>query len=145
LLSGNDRHGHGGESVADTYANAYAHGNAYPDTYAYAYAHRNAYPDTYAYAYAITYADSKPYAHADANALHGQMYTDAEAASDSSAASHGASQSHATRSDSSYVHSHACCALDRATACVLPAWLLNPSSPDEKDGRSQSRSDFRAL
>jgi len=137
----------------DAYANA--HGDAYANAHgdAYANAHGDAYANTYAHAYTITDADTYAISHADSNAtthahadaLHGQMYTDAEAASDSSAASHGASQSHATRSDSSYVHSHACCALDRATACVLPAWLLNPSPPDEKDGRSESRSDFRAL
>ena len=123
----------------DAYANA--HGDAYANTYAHAYTITDA--DTYA----ISHADSNATTHAHADALHGQMYTDAEAASDSTAASHGASQSHATRSDSSYVqsHSHAFCPLDRATACVLPAWLLNPSPPDEKDGRSESRSDFRAL
>ena len=126
---------------ADAYPNAHADGDAHPNTYAHAY------PITDAHAYPITDADT--YANTDAqchtDTVHGKMFADAEAASDSSAASHGAGQSHATRSDSSYVHSHACCALDRATACVLPAWLLNPSPPDEKDGSSESRSDFRAL
>jgi len=128
------------------FPNANSIANAHGDAYANAYADGDAHPNTYAHAYPITHADT--YANTDAQChcnTNRKSIADTEAASDSSAAFHGASQSHATRSDSSYFHSHAFCALDRATACVLPAWLLNPSPPDEKDGRSESRSDFRAL
>jgi hypothetical protein len=51
-------------------------------------------PNTYAHAYAITYADgdahadSHTYAHGHTDAVHWKMFTDAEAGSDSGAASH---------------------------------------------------------
>jgi hypothetical protein len=169
LLLRNDRHGHGGESIAYTNADTHAHiytdtssisypdrnayANIYTHTYAHIYTHtssisypdRNAYADsrghtypyshtnryTHANSHGHTYADtnSHPYAHshtdtngypyahshtdtnghpyahshADTNghtdAVHRKMFTNAEAGSDSGAASH------ATASDSWHVHS----------------------------------------
>ena len=114
----NDRHDHGGECVADSYADShtYADGHADFHTYADIHADIHTYTDGYAYAdghtcgdshtYAdghtcgdgYTYADSNTDANGHTDAVHGKMFTDAEAGSDSSAASH------ATRSDSCHVH-----------------------------------------
>jgi hypothetical protein len=117
LLLRNDRHGHGGESIAYTNADTHAHiytdtsSISYPDRNAYANIYTHAYPDIYADAYTNVYADvhansnGHPYAHshADTNghtdAVHRKMFTNAEAGSDSGAASH------ATASDSWHVHS----------------------------------------
>jgi len=118
----NDRHDHGGECVADSYADShtYADGHADFHTYADSYADSHTYTDGYAhghtyadsYAHGHTYADCNSYAdghthahgHTNANgntdAVHGKMCTDAEAGSESRAASH------ATRGDSWHVHSH---------------------------------------
>lgn len=127
LLSRNDRYGHGCESVAntngdthahtcadgDTYAHIYTDASSisYPDSNAYAHIYARAYPDIYADAYANVhadvyangninaYADSVAYTNAYGDAMHGKVYADAEAGSDSGAASH------ATASDSCHVHS----------------------------------------
>jgi hypothetical protein len=117
LLFRNDRDGHGGKSIAYTNADAHAHTNAYGDTYTHIYTDASpvGYPNSHAYANGHgnrhTYANGHSYgdghAYADgftdgysyADALHGKMYADAEAGSDSGAASH------ATASDSCDVHS----------------------------------------
>src|SRR5215472_4865569 len=72
LLFRNDRHGHGGKSIAytnadgDAYANIYTHAypNSYPDAYANVYANFNAYANVYANfnAYANGIADTNAYA-----------------------------------------------------------------------------------
>jgi hypothetical protein len=111
----NDRHGHGGERIAYTNADAHAHiytdtsSISYPDSNAYAHIYTRAYPDIYADAYANVYADvyangninpyanSIPHTNAYAHAMHRKMYANAEAGSDSGAACHG------TASDSCHV------------------------------------------
>ena len=86
----NDRDGDGGECVADSYADShtYADGHTCGDGYAYADGHTCADGHTYA----DSHTDCPCQCYTDA--VHWKMFTDAEAASDSGAASH------ATRSDS---------------------------------------------
>ena len=94
LLSGNDRHGHCIEPIADTYADAYAnsYADAYTNSYAHAYAnsyahaytnsYAHAYTNSYAHAYANSYADAytNSYAHAYANSYaDGDSYGDTDA------------------------------------------------------------------
>jgi hypothetical protein len=86
----NDRHDHGGECVADSYADSHT----YADGYTCGDGHTHA--DGYACGDGHTYANS--YANGHTDAVHWKMFTDAEAGSDSGAASH------ATRSDSCHVH-----------------------------------------
>jgi hypothetical protein len=96
LLFRNDRHGHGGKSIAytnadgDTYANIYTDASpiSYPDSHAYAnsythsypdiYANLNAYANSYAHASAISYPDSHAYANICAHA-YPDIYADAYA------------------------------------------------------------------
>ena len=112
----NDRDGDGVDSDPNTYANAYAHiytdtsSISYPDGHTYAHIYTDtssiSYPDghtyadshtdCYTYADGHTCADGHTYAdsHTDCpcqcytDAVHWKMFTDAEAASDSGAASH---------------------------------------------------------
>ena len=129
LLFRNDRHGHGGKSITytnadgDTYAHIYTDASpiSYPDSHAYANSYARAYPDIYTHAYANSYTHPYPNIYADAyanvyanfnayangiadtnayaDALHGKMYADAKAGSDSGAASH------TTPRDSFHAHS----------------------------------------
>ena len=114
MLYGNDRHGHGGECVADTYgdADANSYANAYAITYAYAHPINITYAHTYAVAYAYAHPISITYAHTYAIAYaycfwqchfnaNRKNIADAETASDSAAASH------TRRSDGCHVHFHA--------------------------------------
>ena len=121
LLSRNDRYGHGSESVAYTNADAHPHTCADSDTYSHiytdaspiSYPDRNAYAHIYTRAYADRYsdgdgrayadgdsdADGHTYTHSHTDAMHRKMHADAEACSDSGAASDG------TASDGCHVHS----------------------------------------
>jgi hypothetical protein len=125
LLFWNDRYGHGGEYIAYTNADAYAHTYAdrnaythsytdaspisYPDGNAYAdgnsdadghaYADGNSDADGHTYADGNSDADSNAYADGHTDAVHRKMYADTEAGSDSGAASH------AAPSDSCHLHS----------------------------------------
>jgi hypothetical protein len=114
----NDRDGDGGECVADSYADShtYADGHTCGDGHTYADSHTDGhtcgdghtytdshtdghtYADSHTDAYGHTYADSHTDANGHTDAVHRKMFTDAEAGSDSGAASH------ATRSDSCHVH-----------------------------------------
>jgi hypothetical protein len=131
LLYRNDRHGHCIEPLADTYgdghtyahvhtcadSNAYANGHSDGDRHTYAnghsdgnrHAYANGYSDAHCHTYANGHSDGNRHTHADGHsdgnghtdAVHGKMWTDAEAASDSSAAPH------ATRGGSCHCRSYA--------------------------------------
>jgi hypothetical protein len=126
LLFRNDRHRHCIGPIADTYGygHTYAHrhsdgdGHTYADSHAnrctHSHGHANGYTHTDSYRYSCAYANSHIDGHghtytdsftdADSHpdAMHGKMFTDAEAASDSRAACH------ATRSDSCHAYSPPC-------------------------------------
>ena len=102
----NDRDGDGVDSDPNTYRDADANSYANADANSYANADPNSYGDADANSHTCgdghTYADS--YADGHTDAVHWKMFTDAEAGSDSGAASH------ATRSHSwfhSYTERHA--------------------------------------
>ena len=125
MLFRNDRHRYCIEPIGDTYGdgNAYANSDSYSHTYTdshaigythtdshaigYTHSHSHAGGHTYAYSYRYSYAYANShidaYGHIDAHghtdAMHGKMFTDAEATSDSPAASH------ARRGDSCHAYS----------------------------------------
>jgi len=75
----NDRDGDGVDSDPNTYANSHTYADSYADSHTYA--------DGY------TCGDGHTYADGHTDAVHWKMFTDAEAGSDSGAASH-ATRSH---------------------------------------------------
>ena len=100
----NDRHDHGGECVADSYADSHTYADGYTCGDGHTYADRYTCGDGYTHADGYACGDGHTDTNGHTYAVHWKMFTDAEAGSDSGAASH------ATRSHSwfhSYTERHA--------------------------------------
>ena len=115
LLIRDDRHGHGGKSITytnadgDTYAHiytdaspisypnshAYANGHSYGNRHTYANGHgnRHTHANGHSYGNRHAYADVLTDGYSYADAVHGKMFTDTKAASDSGAAFRGSGDS----------------------------------------------------
>ena len=122
------RHDHGGECVAATYGDSHTHADEHTRADGYAYADGNSDTDTYADSHSYgnrhtysnghsdgdcnTHTDGHSYGNGHTDALHGKMRTNAEAASDSSAARHairGGSCHCRSCTDRHDRGSHSCC------------------------------------